>query len=109
MTTALVSPRTRRTPSRDADAALGARAHMLMWRASRTHTSVAEVLGIEPTAFGKKLKGRSGWALQEVKDLAAELNTTVAYLFGETENPHQSPDGGSESPSNGLEGRCSIP
>lgn len=70
---------------------------MLIWGAGRTHTSVAEAIGIEPTAFGKKLKGRSGWALQEVKDLATELSTTVAYLFGETEDPHQSPDGGAAS------------
>jgi hypothetical protein len=77
--------RTRRTASREADAEVGARAHMLIWRAGRTQGSVADALGIEATAFGKKLKGRNGWAIQELIDLAAELRTTVAYLVGETE------------------------
>lgn len=103
MSTAAVNLRTRRTPSRDADVELGKRAHMLIWSAGRTHTAVAEAIGIEPTAFGKKLKGRSGWALQEVKDLAVELHTTVGYLFGETENPRQSPDGGSSVGPAGIE------
>lgn len=80
-------PRFRRTASRKADALLGERAHILIWRAGRTQGSVAEALGIEATAFGKKLKGKNGWALQEVLDLAAELDTSVAYLLGETEEP----------------------
>ncbi|MEZ3156894.1 helix-turn-helix transcriptional regulator [Microbacterium sp. BWR-S6Y] len=57
---------------------------MLIWASGRTQGAVAEALGIEPTAFGKKLRGKNGWALQEVVDLAAELDTSVAYLFGET-------------------------
>ena len=84
MTSTAVAPRTRRTASREADAKLGERAHMLIWASGRTQGAVAEALGIEPTAFGKKLRGKNGWALQEVVDMAAELDTSVAYLFGET-------------------------
>ncbi len=83
------------TSKRDANIELGTRAHMLIWSAGRTHTSVANAVGIDPTAFGRKLKGRNGWALQEVKDVASELGTEVAYLVGEAEHPRpENPDGG---------------
>ena len=56
---------------------------MLIWRTGRTQSDIAEEIGVEPTAFGKKLRGKNGWALQELIDLAAALDTTVAYLVGE--------------------------
>lgn len=59
---------------------------MLIWRAGRTQLDVAEALGVDSTGLGKKLKGKRGWALQEIKDLAAELGTSAAYLIGETED-----------------------
>ena len=83
--------RKRRTASRQADAELGERAHMLIWRAGRKQGEVAEQVGIEPTAFGKKLKGKNGWAIQEIIDLADALGTTVAYLVGEVEEEHPRP------------------
>lgn len=79
------SVRTRRTASRLADAQAGERAHMLIWRSGRTQGDIALEIGIEPTAFGKKLRGKNGWALQELIDLAAVLNTSVGYLVGETD------------------------
>lgn len=54
-------------------------------------------MGVEPTGFGKKLKGQNGWAVQELVNLAAALDTTVAYLVGETENPHPGKPGGGSS------------
>lgn len=98
MSTAVVAePQKRRTPSNAADIELGVRAHTLIWRAGRTDQSVAESIGLNPSVFGRKLRGKSRWALQEILDLASELNTTAAYLVGETGDPHESPDGGSAS------------
>lgn len=93
MTTTAVAPRSRRTASREADARVGERAHMLIWASGRTQGAVAEAIGIEPTAFGKKLRGRNGWAIQELIDMAAELNTSVGYLVGETGTPPVGPAG----------------
>ncbi len=74
----------RNTPSRDMDAELGRRAHMLMWDAKLKQGDVAARVGMSSGSLGLKLKGQRGWALQEVADIAAVLNTTVAYLFGES-------------------------
>lgn len=58
---------------------------MLIWRAGTTQAAIADEIGIESTALGKKLRGKNGWALQELIDLAAALDTTVAYLVGEAD------------------------
>lgn len=88
----------RKRADRAIDASIGERAHLLIWRARRTQSSVANETGVEATGFGKKLKGQNGWAVQEVVNLAAALGTTVSYLVGETENPHPvNPDGGDSS------------
>ena len=52
------STRTRRTASREADALAGERAHMLIWRSGMKQLDVAAAIGIEPTAFGKRLHPR---------------------------------------------------
>lgn len=78
---------TRNTPSRDADAELGKRAHMLLWGAGRKQGDVAAEIGISSGSLGLKLKGQRGWALSEVMGIARALNTTVAYLTGETDEP----------------------
>lgn len=86
----------RKTASRDIDADLGRRAHMLMWDAKRTQASVAAQMGIGSDSLGRKLKGERGWALAEIASLASALNTSIAYLAGETENPRPGgPDGDS--------------
>lgn len=85
---------TRNTPSRDADAELGRRAHMIMWDRKLKQKQVAGMLSISSDALGRKLKGERGWALAEVISLAGVLNTSVSYLVGESDEPH--PDGPSE-------------
>ena len=86
---------TRNTPSREADVELGTRAHMLIWSEGRKQGDIATAMGISSGSLGLKLKGQRGWALAEIKALAQILNTTVAYLVGETENPHPNkPSGG---------------
>ena len=84
-TSTATSIRTRRTASRVADAQAGERAHMLIWRSGKTQNDIADRIGMESSALGKKLRGKNGWALQELIDLASALNTSVAYLVGETE------------------------
>ena len=87
----------RKHASRELDAAIGERAHLMIWRARQTQTAIARQIGVDPTGFGKKLKGQNGWAVQELVNLASALNTTVGYLVGEAENPHpEGPDGGSD-------------
>lgn len=100
MSTAEVSEtRKRRVPSNSADVELGVRAHTLIWRAGLKDQEVAEQLGLNPSVFGRKLRGKTRWALQEALDLANALDTTAAYLLGETENPHPvDPDGGNVRP-----------
>jgi hypothetical protein len=77
---------TRNTPSRSVDAELGQRAHMLIWSEGRKQGDVATKIGMSSGSLGLELKGQRGWALAEVKAIAAELNTTVAYLVGEIDN-----------------------
>lgn len=79
------------------DEAVGERIHTLMWRKKVQNKDVAELLGLDPSAIGKKLRAEQKFSVQQLVAIAAYLNSTVAYLVGETENPHQSPDGGDES------------
>lgn len=88
----------RNTPSRDADTELGTRAHMLMWNHGLKQGEVANAIGMSSGSLGLKLKGQRGWALAEA------LNSSVAYLAGETENPHPNGSGGGLSePPAGLD------
>ena len=87
---------TRNTPSRDVDAELGQRAHMLIWSEGRKQGDVARQIGMSSGSLGLKLKGQRGWALAEVKAIASVLNTSVAYLFGESED--STPGGAPEAP-----------
>jgi len=87
---------TRRTPSRDLDAELGRRAHMMMWDRRLSIKQLSVRLGVDSTGLSKKLKGERGWALAEIVAIADALDTTVAYLVGEAESPRPGgPDGGS--------------
>lgn len=86
---------TRNTPSREADVELGTRAHMLIWSEGRKQGDIATAMGISSGSLGLKLKGQRGWALAEIKAIAQILNTTVAYLVGETENSHPNKPSGS--------------
>lgn len=81
--------RQRNTPSRDIDAEVGRRAHMLMWDAKRKQIDVARAMGITSDGLGRKLKGERGWAVAELVQLADVLGTSVGYLVGE-ETPEPS-------------------
>jgi hypothetical protein len=77
----------RNTPSKRADVELGERAHMLIWSTRQKQGEVAAAIGMSPGSLGLKLKGQRGWALAEIKAIADALDTTVAYLVGETDEP----------------------
>ena len=83
-----MSTQTRNTPSRNIDAEIGRRAHLLMWDGKRKQREVAALMGITADGLGRKLKGERGWAMSEVVAIAGVLNTTVAYLVGESDSPN---------------------
>jgi transcriptional regulator with XRE-family HTH domain len=64
---------------------------MLMWDRQITQASLAPMLGIEQSALSKKLRGSRSWSIQDVASAARALNTTVAYLVGEVDDPMCTP------------------
>lgn len=80
------------------DAAIGRRIHTLMWEQRIKNKDLGELLGLEATGIGKKLRAEQRFSIEQLVTVAAYLNTTVAYLVGESENPHQTPGGGSSLP-----------
>lgn len=80
------------------DVAIGRRVHTLMWEQRIKNKDLAALLGLEPTGVGKKLRAEAKFSIEQLVTSARILNTTVAYLVGETENPHPvTPDGGPSS------------
>ena len=80
------------------DEAVGRRIHALMWQQRIKNKDLAIMLDLEPTGISKKLRGTAKFSIEQLVIAAARLNTTVAYLVGEAENPHQFPGGGSSLP-----------
>lgn len=79
----------------DLDAQIGRRVHQLMWDRHITQTAVGARVGMDSSAIAKRLRGKLGWNAAQLKAFAAALDTSVAYLVGETENPHPgNPSGG---------------
>ena len=79
------------------DEAVGRRIHALMWQQRIKNKDLAVLLDLEPTGISKKLRGSSKFSIEQLVDAARALNTTVAYLVGETENPHPGKPGGGSS------------
>lgn len=78
---------------RQTDAEVGRRVHMLMWDQGVTQTAFGKLVGIDQSSLAKKLRGQRGWSLDEVRDVAQALRTSVAFLFGESEDPAPRPSG----------------
>lgn len=68
-----------------ADAAVGRRVHMLMWDRQVKQAELAMQLGIQQSALSKKLRGHRPWSLDELLTAARWLDTTAAYLIGESD------------------------
>ncbi|HEY0249250.1 MAG TPA: helix-turn-helix transcriptional regulator [Gryllotalpicola sp.] len=71
------------------DAEIGRRVHQLLWDRHITQIAFGEMSGMDQTAVAKRLRGKLGWNATQVKRAAVALSTTVAYLYGETEDPHR--------------------
>lgn len=76
-----------RTEKRQMDAEVGRRVHMLMWDQGLTQTAFGARVGIDQSSVAKKLRGQRGWSIDELVITARALNTTVAYLVGEIDDP----------------------
>lgn len=78
------------------DTRMGERIHQMLWLHRITNTDAAKATGIDRTALSKKLRGTRPWYFHEVAAIAGLLNSSVGYLYGETNNPHLAggPDGG---------------
>ncbi len=66
---------------------VGRRVHTLMWEQRVKNKDVAELLGLDPTAIGKKLRAEQKFSIEQLRVVARRLDTTIAYLVGEAENP----------------------
>jgi BetR domain len=68
------------------DAQIGRRVHQLMWDRAITQTAFANVIRMDQSSVAKRLRGKLGWSATQVKQAADVLRTSVAYLYGETED-----------------------
>ncbi|HUG50394.1 MAG TPA: helix-turn-helix domain-containing protein [Terrimesophilobacter sp.] len=80
------------------DTEIGRRVFHLMWDRKITQTDMGRIVGVGQSTLSKKLRGERPWFADELRAAAAALETTVGYLFGETENPHPGAGGGSSLP-----------
>ena len=70
----------------------GERIAALMWRAKLNRRRLGLAIGVDPSSIGQKLSGKRPWYVHEAVALATVLQTTVAYLTGESsdDSPIQS-------------------
>lgn len=76
------------------DEFVGRRVFHLMWDRHLTQTAFGHMIGQSQSNLAKKLRGTRGWSLDDLKAAAKALDTTMAYLVGESEEPgkpHNSP------------------
>jgi transcriptional regulator with XRE-family HTH domain len=69
------------------DAEIGARVHALMWQRRISQISLGRTIGIDQGGVGRRLRGERGWTTAELRAVARELKVSVAFLFGETDDP----------------------
>lgn len=85
------------------EAQIGRRVHQLMWDRSITQTAFANVIGMDQSSVAKRLRGKLGWSASHVKQAADVLRTSVAYLYGETDDSNPVGPGGLEPPTSTVE------
>ena len=74
-------------PNDSADQIAGRKIHMLMWDMKLSQRKLAPQLGLTQSTLSKKIRGECGWSIAELLTVARELNTSVAYLVGESSHP----------------------
>lgn len=81
------------------DAFVGRRVHMLMWDTKITQTALSHRLGVDQSTLSKRLRGERGWGLDDLRAIAKELGTNMAFLLGETDDPESRPRESNPRPS----------
>jgi hypothetical protein len=60
---------------------------------------MAMVIGVDPTRFGRRLRGERSWSADETAAAARYLEVSVAVLFGEEPTPEGwAPSGSNRRP-----------
>ncbi len=70
-------------------AATPERITLLAFRRRMTMASLARASGIQRTYLSQKMHGKTRWYLKDVEAIAAALDTTIAFLTGETDDPER--------------------
>ena len=68
----------------------GDRVAGLMWAQGLTNTTLAARIGVNRTLVSQKRNSKRPWYLWEIVRIADALDTTVAYLLGETKDSDRS-------------------
>ena len=71
----------------DLDAFIGRRVHQLMWDLQLTQTAFGNLIGVDQSLVAKRLRGKVAWPASLVAKSARVLNTSIAYLYGESDDP----------------------
>lgn len=95
--------------SEPVDVVVGRRIHTLMWEQRVKNKDLAELLGIEATGVGKKLRAEQRFSIEQLVAVAARLNTTVGYLVGEVSTPNPVGPAGIEPTTSTVESQRFAP
>jgi transcriptional regulator with XRE-family HTH domain len=61
----------------EVDRVIGERIHTIMWRRRLTQSSIADALGVDSSALGRKLRGSRGWSTSELVTIARMLDLEI--------------------------------
>jgi len=66
---------------------MGERITMLLFRRKLTKAAVGRIVGLSREQVSRKINGKSPWYFEELAAVAHALDTSIAFLAGETDNP----------------------
>ncbi|GEM_PF-2127769 len=58
----------------------------LLWRKKMSMTALGRRVGMSSPSISQKMKGDRRWFVEDLVAVAAELDTSVGYLLGETDD-----------------------
>lgn len=61
---------------------------MLLWRKKLSIAGLGRLIGLNRSSTSLKMNGHQRWYFDEIQMIARQLETSVAYLTGETNDPH---------------------
>lgn len=68
---------------------MGERVHDLMWRKRVKHRELYEAMGLSRSSLAKKMRGLTGWSLDELMTAATVLEVSPAELLPRMDSNHQ--------------------